>query len=155
MSESTSGAKGRVVVLITRLVGFCIYVLAFFLPAVREVATATNDAPEMLRGSRCAWVTLVNTLNPEMWHSKYFMAVFSGWINPLLVLYLIFLLFPIFRWPRRIVAGIIALFILGTWAFFYLYPLVPLAGHFLWIAGILLILSGEVFGREKAEPAAA
>jgi hypothetical protein len=140
--------------LIGRLVGICVYVWAFFLPAVREVATAGGDAPEMLRGTRCAWVTLVNTLNPEMWHSKYFLAVFSGWINPLLVLYLIFLLFPIFRWPRRIVAGVIALFILGTWVFFYQYPLVPLAGHFMWIAGILLILAGELFSRKKAEPAA-
>jgi hypothetical protein len=142
-------------VLIARLVGFCVYVWAFFLPACREVATPINDAPEMLRGSRCAWVTLVNTLNPEMWHSKYFLAVFSGWINPLLVLYLIFLLFPIFRWPRRIVAGVIAAFIVGTWVFFALYPLVPLVGHFLWIAGILLILAGEVLGREKPDSAAA
>jgi len=70
------------------------------------------------------------------------------------VLYLIFLLFPIFRWPRRIVAGVILLFILGTWVFFAVYPLVPLVGHFLWIAGILLILAGEAFMREKADSAA-
>ncbi len=155
MSESTRGTTATRAVLIARLVGICIYVWAFFLPAVREVATAGVDAPEMLRGTRCAWVTLINTLNPEMWHSKYFLAVFSGWINPLLVLYLIFLLFPIFRWPRRIVAGVIALFLIGTWVFFYMYPLVPLVGHFLWVAGILLILAGEVFGREKTGSAAA
>ncbi|MGA3346509.1 MAG: hypothetical protein ABSC76_16755 [Terracidiphilus sp.] len=155
MSESSRGAMVTRSVLIARLVGLCIYVWAFFLPAVREVATAGNDAPEMLRGSRCAWVTLVNTLNPEMWHSKDFLAVLSGWINPLMVLYLIFLLFPIFRWPRRIVAGIIVLFIFATWVLFVLYPLVPLVGHFLWIVGILLILAGEVFGREKADSRAA
>ena len=37
----------------------------------------------------------------------------------------------------------------------YLYPLVPLVGHFLWIAGILLILAGEVFGWEKVADSAA
>jgi len=155
MSESSRGAVVTRSILIARLVGLCIYVWAFFLPAVREVAAPGGDAPEMLKGSRCAWITLVNTLNPEMWHSKYFLAVFSGWINPLLVLYLIFLLFPIFRWPRRIVAVIIVAFIIGTWVFFAKYPLVPLVGHFLWIGGILLILAGEVFSRREADPAAA
>ena len=155
MSQSTRSATVNISVLIARLVGLCIYVWAFFLPAVREVATAVNDSPEMLKGSRCAWITLVNTLNPEMWHSKYFMAVFSGWINPLLVLYLIFLLFPIFRWPRRIVAVVIAVFMIGTWIFFAMYPLVPLVGHFLWAGGILLILAGELFARRQAEPVAA
>ncbi len=154
MSESKRGATAARAVLIGRLVGICIYVWAFFLPAVREVATPGGDAPMVLKGSRCAWVTLINTLNPEMWHSKDFLAVFSGWINPLLVLYLIFLLFPIFRWPRRIAAGVIALFLIGTWVFFTQYPLVPLVGHFLWAAGILLILAGEVFGRKKADSAA-
>ena len=155
MSESSRGAVVTRSILIARLVGLCIYVWAFFLPAVREVAAPGGDAPEMLKGSRCAWITLVNTLNPEMWHSKYFLAVFSGWINPLLVLYLIFLLFPIFRWPRRIVAVIIVAFIIGTWVFFAKYPLVPLVGHFLWIGGILLILGGEVFSRKETDSAAA
>ncbi|MGD0941070.1 MAG: hypothetical protein ABR905_15305 [Terracidiphilus sp.] len=154
MSQSTRGAVVTRSILIARLVGICIYVWAFFLPAVREIATPGGDAPEMLKGSRCAWITLINTLNPEMWHSKYFLTVFSGWINPLLVLYLIFLLFPIFRWPRRIAAGLIVAFMTGTWVFFAMYPLVPLVGHFLWIAGILLILAGEVFASRKADLAA-
>jgi hypothetical protein len=154
MPQSTRSATVTRSILIARLVGFLVYVWAFFLPAVREVATPGNDTPMVLKGSRCAWVTLINTSNPEMWHSNSFLAVFSGWINPLLVLYLIFLLFPIFRWPRRIVAGVILLFILGTWVFFAVYPLVPLVGHFLWIAGILLILAGEAFMREKADSAA-
>jgi zinc transporter ZupT len=90
-------------------------------------------------------------LNPEIWRTKNFLAVLSGWINPLIVLYLVLLLIPILRWPRRIVAGIITAFIAGTWVFFVLYPLVPLIGHVLWIAGILMILAGEVMGRKKPE----
>jgi len=154
MSQGTPSTAVTRSVLIARLLGFCVYVWAFFLPAVREVATPGGDAPEMLKGSRCALFTLINTLKPEMWHSKYFLAVLSGWINPLLVLYLIFLLFPVFRWPRRIVAAIIVAFMIGTWVFFALYPLVPLVGHFLWIAGILMILVGEFFDRKKADSVA-
>jgi hypothetical protein len=150
MSQSTRSAAVTRTVLIARLVGFCVYVWAFFLPAVREVVTPGASAPEVFRGSRCAWITLVNTWNPEMWHSKDCLAVLSGWINPLLLLYLLFLLFPSFLWPRRIVAGAIVAFIAGTWVFFALFPLVPLVGHILWIVGILLILAGEAIGRKKA-----
>jgi hypothetical protein len=123
--------------------GFGIYVVAFFLPACRTVATS-GDTPDVLPGYKCAWITLVNTINPEMWHSKYFLAIFSGWINPLLLLYLLLLVSPIFLWPRRIVAGIIAAFIVATWVLFAMIPLVPLAGHVLWIVGILMILAGEL-----------
>ena len=47
--ESTRGATAARAVLIGRLVGICIYVWAFFLPAVREVATPGGDAPMMLK----------------------------------------------------------------------------------------------------------
>lgn len=150
MSQAKGSTAARRAVLIARLVGICIYVWAFFLPAVREVITPGGDPPTVLQGSRCAWITLVNTLNPEIWHSKYSLAILSGWINPLLLLYLLFLLFPSLRWPRRIVAGAIVAFIAGTWVFFYLHPLVPLVGHVLWIVGIVLILAGETVGRQKA-----
>jgi hypothetical protein len=120
-----------------------------------KIAVSSDDTPEFYKGYVCAGVTLINSFKAEFWHSKDFLAVLSGWINPLLVLYLIFLLFPIFRWPRRIVAVIIVAFMIGTWVFFNLYPLVPLAGHFLWIGGILLILSGEVFSRGEADSAVA
>jgi hypothetical protein len=153
MSQSARSTTISRAVLIARLLGICIFVAAFFLPACREVATPGGDAPEVLQGSRCAWITLVNTLNPEIWRSKNFLAVLSGWINPLIVLYLIFLLIPILRWPRRVVACMITAFIAGTWVFFVLYPLAPLIGHVLWIAGILMILAGEVIGRKKSDAA--
>jgi len=155
MAQGAGSAMVSRAVLIGRALGFCIYVAAFFLPACRTVATSGGEAPDVLRGSRCAWITLVNTLNPEMWHSTNFLAVLSGWINPLILLYLVLLLFPAMRWPRRIVAGVIVLFIAGTWVFFALFPLVPLVGHVMWIAGILLILAGEALGRGRAGSAAA
>ncbi len=143
MAQDASRTTVRWAVIIARIVGLLVYVAAFFLPAVREVAKG-NYIPEELQGSRCAWMMLINSFSHELWQSWNFLAILSGWINPLIVLYLIFLLFPKFKWPRRIVAGLIVLFIIGTWIFFYIYPLVPLVGHFLWIAGILLILAGEL-----------
>jgi hypothetical protein len=143
MAQAAGSATVKWAVILARIVGFLIFVAAFFQPAVREVASG-SDAPDVLQGSRCAWITLVNSFSHELWHSRNFLAILSGWINPLLVLYLIFLAFPNFKWPRRIVAGLIVLFIVGTWVFFYIYPLVPLVGHFLWIAGVLLILAGEL-----------
>jgi hypothetical protein len=149
MSVSTRSAGVRRAVLIARLVGVCVYVGAFFLPACKEAVAPGGDTPTVLQGSRCAWITLVNTMNPEIWHSKYLLAILSGWINPLLLLYLVFLLFQKFLWPRRVVAGVIVAFIAGTWVFFDLAHLVPVIGHFLWIAGILLILAGEAVGGKK------
>ena len=155
MAQGTSTATVNRAVVISRVLGFCVYVAAFFLPACREAATLANTAPDVFRGYNCAWMTLVNTFSAELWHSKYFLAVLSGWINPLILLYLLLLLFPRLLWPRRIVAGTIVLFIAGTWVLFDLVPLVPLIGHILWIAGILLILAGEAIGTKRDGSAAA
>jgi hypothetical protein len=138
MSSSTCKAT----VWSARILGFCVYLAAFFLPACREIVPAGQDS-NMLKGYTCAWITLINTFKAEIWHSEYFLAVFSGWINPLILLYLIFLAFPKLFWPRRILAGIILCFIAATWILFYRIHLQPLVGHYLWIAGILLILAGE------------
>jgi hypothetical protein len=83
------------------------------------------------------------------------LAILSGWINPLMLLYLIFLLFPRLRWLRRIVAVMIVFFMVGTWVFFYHHSLVPMIGHFLWIGGILLILAGELMGQGKTDTSCA
>jgi hypothetical protein len=155
MSLSARSKTSSRAVLLCRVVGFCVYVGAFFLPACRQVATPGTGVPDVYRGAFCAWVTLVNSLSPEIWHSKDFLAILSGWINPLIALYLIFLVAPKLVWPRRIAASLIALFIAGTWVYFYLVPLVPLVGHVLWIAGILLLLAGEVCGSAKAGSAKA
>jgi hypothetical protein len=139
--------------ILMRVLGMCIYAVSFFLPAVSEVATPGGDAPTVLRGSRCAWITVVNSLNPQIWHSKYALAILSGWINPLLVLYLFLLIFPVLVWPRRILAGTMVAFLIGTWVFFYIYPLIPLSGHILWAVGILMVLAGELHRQKMAAPA--
>jgi hypothetical protein len=143
MVQGAGSAAVKRVVILSRILGILVFAAAFFLPACMKAAASADDTPDIYKGYICAGVTLINSLKPEFWHSQNFLAILSGWINPLIVLYLIFLISPKFRWPRRIVAGLIVLFMLGTWLFFYVYPLVPLVGHFLWIAGIVLILAGE------------
>jgi hypothetical protein len=149
MAQGAGSATVKWTVITARILGFLVYLAAFLLPAVREVATPGGDAPDVFLGSRCAWMTLVNTFSHEIWHSKYFLAVLSGWINPLLLLYLFLLLFPRLFWPRRILAGAIVAFIAGTWVLFAIIPLVPLIGHVLWIAGTLMILAGEAMRRPE------
>jgi len=132
-----------------RVVGFCIYVAAFFLPACRQATTPGAGAPEIYKGWFCAWVTLVNSFSGAIWHSKDFLAILSGWINPLVLLYLLFLISGKLVWPRRIAAAGMVLFMIATWIYFYLAPLVPLIGHDLWIAGVLLMIGGEVASRRS------
>jgi hypothetical protein len=133
-----------------RILGFCIYVLAFFLPACREVATAGVTTPDRYKGWFCALITLTNTFSMGVWRSKDCLAILSGWINPLILIYMILLAVPKLVWPRRIVAGAVVAFMIATWIYFALVPMVPLIGHVLWIIGALLILAGEVVGHENA-----
>ncbi|MGB6686262.1 MAG: hypothetical protein WBE76_00300 [Terracidiphilus sp.] len=147
MNARNGAAPGTIGLL--RILGYLIYVAAFFLPAVHQVATPGAGAPDTYKGWFCAWITIINTLNRQMWLSRDFLAILSGWINPLLFLYVASLFSRKLRLFRRIVAVVIALFIVGTWVYFYLVPLIPLIGHVLWIVGIVLVLAGE--GLERRE----
>jgi hypothetical protein len=130
-----------------RIAGYFVFLAAFFLPAVRQVGSADS-----FKGYFCAWITLVNTLNRGMWRSKDFLAILSGWINPLMLIYVASLFSRRLAGLRRLIAIVVLLFILGTWIYFYLRPLIPLVGHVLWIAGILMILAGELTRRREVPP---
>lgn len=127
---------------VVRVLGYVIYLVAFFLPAIREPGHT-----ETYKGTFCAWVTLINTMNPEFLKSTNILAIFSGWINPLMIFYVGCLFSAKLGWLRRTIAAVVAAFIACTWVFFYLAPMVPLVGHFLWIAGILMILAGEIVAK--------
>ena len=130
-----------------RLAGYVVFLVAFFVPACRQPATPGMGSLDSYVGYFCAWVTLVNTFNGDLWRSKDFLAILSGWINPLMLLYVAFMFSSKLRVARRAIAVLVALFLVGTWVYFAMVPLTPLIGHFLWVAGILLILNGEVFQR--------
>jgi len=144
MSIGTGSAAASRATKYIRLLGYFVFLAAFFLPACRQVVTPGAEPPDSYRGSFCAWITLINSFNHEIWASSGALAILSGWINPLMLLYVAFQFSNRLRKTRRAIAGLVALFILCTWVYFYLAPLVPLIGHFLWIAGILMILAGEL-----------
>ena len=150
MSVSTGNRAAPRAFRIARVVGYFVFLAAFFLPACRQIATPGAGAPEVYKGWFCAWITIINSFNREFWHSKDFLAILSGWINPLMLFYVASLFSPKLRLLRRIFAAAIALFIVGTWVYFYLVPLVPLLGHILWILGIVQILFGEVLSERTA-----
>lgn len=126
-----------------RLLGYLVFLTAFFLPACRQPASGAVGSSEAYKGYFCAWITIINTLNKEMWQTKAALAILSGWINPLLLLYVASLFSRKLRIFRGVVAAVILVFIVLTWIYFRLAPLVPLIGHVMWVAGILLILSSE------------
>jgi hypothetical protein len=130
----------------TRVLGFVIYVAAFLLPACREPSGSALRNQDVYLGWFCAAVTVMNTFSRDVWTSKDSLSVLSGWINPLILIYLVLLIRPRFVWPRRIVAGAMVVFMLATWIYFALAPLIPLIGHFMWIVGALMVLAGEVVG---------
>jgi hypothetical protein len=152
MSVNDHSATVSRVIRMGRMLGFCIYATAFFLPACREPKLDNGAVPagDVYKGWFCAWVTLINTFSRDVWRSKDFLAILSGWINPLILIYLVLLIGRRLVWPRRIVAGAVVAFMFATWIYFALVPLVPLIGHVMWIVGALMILAGEVVRRGSA-----
>ena len=137
-SSTTASAPARTAIFILQVLGICVFVLAFFLPAV----SAGPGNP--LKGWECAVITLTAIIRAETYQSASFLAAISGLLNPLMVLYLVCSLIPRCRFVRRLLTGVILVCMIATWVFFGLAHLSPRIGHILWIAGALLILSGEL-----------
>jgi hypothetical protein len=130
------------------LLGFCIFVAAFFLPAVRAGAPGSDVV--VFPGWKCASVALTETVGlfgksglaaPSF---PVWLVVFSGWINPLVLLLLCFSFSRRFLTLRRVLAVLTVLCMAATWTFFALQKVTPLIGHFLWIAGALLVLASAI-----------
>jgi hypothetical protein len=148
--------------LIVRLVGIAIFVVAFFLPAVRGAETGPGSGPYI--GWTCAVVAISASAGiPHLFaagamHDKETLGalclILSGWINPLVGLYLLFCIWKRLVIVRRVMGVAMLACMVATWVFFSKAPMYPLIGHFLWIGGILIVLSPEVaslFGRPQPE----
>ncbi len=136
---------------VLRLVGLAIFILAFFEPAVRAGETT------VLSGWKCATIATTESMTlfgkPGPGHHQFveYLVAFSGWINPLIVL--VILASPVrpLLIMRRVFAITVLLCMAGTWVLFTQQHVVPLIGHFMWIAGALLVLAPDaVFGRKRA-----
>jgi hypothetical protein len=130
-----------------QILGGVLFLLAFLLPAVR------TDIPDMspqrvLRGYECVvwsarllYEAMREWLRRDGIHSWTLGLIFGtiGLINPLLVWYLL----AGAKWRRRI-AILICVLIIETWIALALSQLTALIGHFVWVAGVLLLLAPEV-----------
>jgi uncharacterized membrane protein len=149
--------SGRRTILILQSLGLCIFVAAFYMPAVRGAETG----PGTMAGWMCAAVALAAT--GGIFHAAaaategkdlpgIICLILSGWVNPLVLLYLLFSIWRKFVRIRCVLAVAILICFADTWFFFFKAPMIPLIGHFLWVAGALMILSGEAwdwFRRKK------
>jgi hypothetical protein len=138
---------------ILRVVGIVVFVVAFFLPAVRDAHTTSGPVSLPMSGWMCATVAIsasagiFHLVSGAMQGKDLLGAVcliLSGWVNPLVLLYLFFCIWRKFVRIRRVLAVAILVCFAATWVFLVKAPMVPLIGHFLWVAGALMILVGEV-----------
>jgi hypothetical protein len=144
-----------VITRIVRLAGIVLFVVAFYLPAVRDPHTVTGPGSGPMTGWMCAVVAgsaiagIPHLFGPG-WQGKdmpgVICLILSGWVNPLMLIYLMFSIWRKFVRIRRIVAVAILICFAATWFFLFKAPMIPLIGHFVWVAGALMILAGEVAG---------
>ena len=130
-----------------RLVGSCVFLAAFFLPAITTGETGPFSGPQP--GFVCAFVAILFSVSHlhggmEGVGPEVFPFILSGWVNPLVLIYLVFCIWPRFVWVRRCLTVAILLCIGATWLVIEKGRFIPLIGHYLWIAGILAMLAPEV-----------
>lgn len=131
-----------------QILGICIFIAAFFLPACNTVKPVLGDW-KPIAGWRCAQITTIWAFKSESYHTLQVLAVIGGLINPLILLYLTFSLSLRFTPIRRVLALTVPVCMAATWVYFFMAPLVPMTGHFLWILGALLILLPEIAPRSR------
>ncbi len=149
-------------------VGAVIFAVAFFVPAVGEAGKAPGSSA--VPGWVCAWITAVYgytvPIQAIYGHAKLdsgeWLLVLSGWTSPFVAIYLLLYWWRKMVIVRLVLAVVILAGLVSAWLFFLTQPAshsglrqVPLLGHYLWTAGILLILISEfriaALRRETAE----
>jgi hypothetical protein len=135
-----------------RIAGLCVFVTAFFLPACRMGGAGTGS----YSGIQCALITIQGTVGftieviPHLFSIatdtlfEAFVVNSIGLINPLIVLIFCLSFSSRFVLTRRILAGIVLLCTANAWMVIGHDHMVPLIGHYIWIAGILTILATSV-----------
>jgi hypothetical protein len=155
MPTQSEGGGVRWGVLASRLIGLAIFVLAFSLSAVRTGA-ASDPNTVIYSGYKCATLALTETTaffgkavqgRPPL---EAYLLTFSGWLNPLIVIDLLLSFWRGALMVRRIVGVLVILCMASTWFFFVRETLTPLIGHFLWIAGALLIVVPDALPARRA-----
>lgn len=129
--------------------GLCIFALAFLQPAVRA---GEGTSAIVFSGWKCASIALTETVAlvgksaSESPSFEVVLVAMSGWINPLVLLIFLCSFSRVLLVLRRILALLVLLCMAATWTFFHMQKVTPLFGHFLWIAGALMVSVPAVMG---------
>ncbi|ADW70041.1 hypothetical protein AciX9_3020 [Granulicella tundricola MP5ACTX9] len=134
------------------LAGVCLILVALALPGI-SIKSGGGWGPSGVEvGWWCArqanlmLLLLPRTfLHPRPGSGVIFLFGLTGLINPLLM----FSLIPNRYW-QFLCASVIVACLAATWLAIWVSSLTPLPGHFLWVAGVLLIVSREWFGEPWA-----
>ncbi len=154
-SASLQGALAKVkwIRWIALLAGLAMFAVSFVpsIPAVREKSAPATSAG--VPGFTCATLTLQMPWTKDGQNLRrqaplrYFSILFSGWINPLFVVTLLFILIKP-RWQFSIVLRyVVTLLFVFCWIVFFEFHLYPQQGYFLWMFGSLLALYSNKFSR--------
>lgn len=137
---------------IVLICGAVLFVTAFWLPAVAVSPPSGNPNP----GWACAWLTAYGSLQkaPYFREDDYPTIkarvlnqaswTLSGWISPLVAILLVLSLGNWSPRARRTIAIAIPFLMVAPFIFFFFAKCHPLAGHFVWMAGSLLIAGAEI-----------
>ena len=134
-------------------IGLLIYAVSFFLVALGATKSSPGNQP--LLGFACAYMALLDPLLeakqalldnvPLLFGPGFYLSlVISGWINPIFLLTAFLLLSGLYPRAVRVLRIVIVSMIPFCWVFaFYYIRTYPREGHFLWIAGMLLVLFSD------------
>lgn len=149
MRSQSENQPSRWILWVVGFLGLCIFAFAFLQPAVRA---GEGTSAIVFPGWKCASVALTETMalvgksGLEKPSFEVLLVIFSGWINPLVLLLFLSSFWRVLLVLRRILAVTVLLCMVATWTFFHMQKVTPLMGHFLWIAGALLVLAPAVIG---------
>jgi len=164
----SSGLHGRFSRPIFWAAGLILLVAAFFFPAVRMPPSTASSG---LGGSQsvdfsgweCAYLTPIFTLrllqftvDPHRFQqdapvgAELPLLALSGWVNPLLLFYLLSCVVRKLLRFRSFIAGLIVLALVATWIFLAKEHFTLLLGHYLWVMGIFFTLAAPLLGRRPA-----
>lgn len=118
---------------VSMALGLVLYVTAFFLPAVSQLA-----------GWQCAWV-VASTMFGLPTSRGQLLTTLIGLYNPAIVLLVVST--AVGRWKalRGALSGVILVALAATWTFLFVTEPHPVAiGHMLWVAGGLLLVAPEI-----------
>ena len=136
------------------LAGMALFVVSFFLIAVREAGATHSDSG--MRGYTCAYVALLSPWGSDGLRMlregpvDYFAILFSGWINPVFLITVVVLLVRPNGSLAGMLRGVLLVMFLACWVVFYKEHLRPRAGYFLWTVAMLMVLFSSKLVRPGA-----